>query len=150
MSWAFVKELDDEMVSLPDRAISPPQLCDSTGVGGDRGQSQSVRGAHRAAIDKNDKQAAATALREVRYWSARRANAEVVRPSADPERVAFATTVTLRRDDGREQTFVIVGEDEADPTHGSISYISPLARAAMGRAVGELIELSGKTAVIRI
>jgi transcription elongation GreA/GreB family factor len=56
--------------------------------------------------------------------------------------------VTLRRDDGREQTFVIVGEDEADPTHGSISYISPLARAAMGRAVGESIELSGKTAVI--
>jgi transcription elongation GreA/GreB family factor len=43
---------------------------------------------------------------------------------------------------------MIVGEDEADPTHGSISYTSPLARAVMGRAVGESIELSGKTAVI--
>ena len=149
MSWAFVKELDDEMVSLPDRAISPHRnFVTAQGLAAIEASLNRFGAAHRAAIDKNDKQAAAAALREVRYWSARRANAEVVRPSADPERVAFATTVTLRRDDGREQTFVIVGEDEADPTHGSISYISPLARAAMGRAVGESIELSGKTAVI--
>ena len=143
MSRAFVKELDDEMVSLPDRAISPHRnFVTAQGLAAIEASLNRFGAAH------NDKQAAAAALREVRYWSARRANAEVVRPSADPERVAFATTVTLRRDDGREQTFVIVGEDEADPTHGSISYISPLARAAMGRAVGESIELSGQTAVI--
>ena len=65
----------------------------------------------------------------------RRSNAEVVKPPSAPDRVAFATTVTLRRDDGREQTFTIVG-GEADPSSGTISYVSPLARAAMGRALG--------------
>jgi transcription elongation GreA/GreB family factor len=55
---------------------------------------------------------------------------------------------TLRREDGREQTFTIVGEDEADPSSGTISYVSPLARAAMGRALGDSIDLTGQTAVI--
>ena len=40
-------------------------------------------------------------------------------------------TVTLRRDDGREQSFRIVGEDEADPSRGTVSYVSPLARAVL-------------------
>jgi transcription elongation GreA/GreB family factor len=53
----------------------------------------------------------------------RRSNAEVVKPPSAPDRVAFATTVTLRREDGREQTFTIVGEDEADPSSGTISYV---------------------------
>ena len=47
----------------------------------------------------------------------------------------FGHAVTLVRDDGRRQTFQIVGEDEADPAKGSISYVSPLARALLGRAV---------------
>jgi hypothetical protein len=38
-------------------------------------------------------------------------------------------TVTLRRDDGGEQSFRIVGEDEADPSRGTLSHLSPLARA---------------------
>ena len=42
--------------------------------------------------------------------------------------IGFGTTVTLRRDDGREQTFRIVGEDEADPSRGTVSYVSPVAR----------------------
>jgi transcription elongation GreA/GreB family factor len=104
--------------------------------------------AHRSAIEKNDKQAVAVALRELRYWSARRANAEVVKPPSAPDHVAFATTFTLRREDGREQTFTIVGEDEADPSRGTVSYVSPLARAAMGRVLGDSIDLSGRTAVI--
>jgi transcription elongation GreA/GreB family factor len=104
--------------------------------------------AYRSAIAKEDKQAVAAALREVRDWSARRSNAEVVKPPSAPDRVAFATTVTLRREDGREQTFTIVGEDEADPSSGTISYVSPLARAAMGRALGDSIDLTGQTAVI--
>jgi transcription elongation GreA/GreB family factor len=104
--------------------------------------------AYRSAVAQDDKQAVVAALREVRYWTARRSNAEVVKPPSAPDRVAFATTVTLRRDDGREQTFTIVGEDEADPSSGTISYLSPLARAAMGRAIGDSIDLSSQTAVI--
>jgi transcription elongation GreA/GreB family factor len=71
-----------------------------------------------------------------------------IKPRAALDRVAFGTTVTLRWEDGREQTFTIVGEDEADPSRGTISYVSPLARAAMGRAIGDSIDLSGQTAVI--
>jgi transcription elongation GreA/GreB family factor len=47
--------------------------------------------------------------------------------------------VTFRRDDGRRQAFRIVGEDEADPRNGSISYISPVARALISRSAGEIV-----------
>jgi transcription elongation GreA/GreB family factor len=57
--------------------------------------------------------------------------------------VAFGHRVTFRRDDGRRQTFRIVGEDEADPQNGSISYVSPVARALIGRSVGEIALAGG-------
>jgi transcription elongation GreA/GreB family factor len=47
--------------------------------------------------------------------------------------------VTIVRDDGRQQTFRVVGEDEADPTKGSISYVSPLAQALLGKRVGDTL-----------
>ena len=65
-------------------------------------------------------------------------------PQGPPDRVLFGRTVTLERADGRRQTFRIVGEDEADPARGAISYISPLARAALGRAVGDAASLAGE------
>jgi len=49
--------------------------------------------------------------------------------------------VTIVRDDGREQTFRIVGEDEADPTRGTISHASPAARALFGKAVGDVVSI---------
>ena len=148
MSRAFVKELDDETVALPDRPISTHRnFVTAQGLAAIEASLNRFAAAHKAAIDKNDKQAAAAALREVRYWSARRANAEVVKPSPEPERVAFAATVTLRREDGREQTFMIVGEDEADP-RAEPSHIYLRLRGQQWAAQGELIELSGHTAVI--
>jgi transcription elongation GreA/GreB family factor len=53
--------------------------------------------------------------------------------------VAFGHKVTFKRDDGRRQAFRIVGEDEADPRNGSISYISPVARALIGKAAGDIV-----------
>jgi transcription elongation GreA/GreB family factor len=47
--------------------------------------------------------------------------------------------VTFKRDDGRRQAFRVVGEDEADPRNGSISYVSPVARALIGRAGGDVV-----------
>src|SRR3977135_1917598 len=55
----------------------------------------------------------------------------------DNTEVRFGHIVTIIRDDGREQTYRIVGEDEADPTHGNLSHISPLARALFGKRIGE-------------
>ena len=86
--------------------------------------------------------------REVRYWRARRASAEVVKTTADKTKASFGMTVTLRRDDGREQSFRIVGEDEADPSRGTVSYVSPLARAVLTHGPGETVEIAGRKAVI--
>jgi len=69
--------------------------------------------------------------------------------AGERDTASFGTTVTLRRDDGREQTFRIVGEDEADPAHGTvISYVSPLARAVMTCGPGDTVEIAGRKAVI--
>jgi transcription elongation GreA/GreB family factor len=52
--------------------------------------------------------------------------------------------VTFRRGDGRVQKYRIVGEDEADPKAGSISFVSPVARFLMGNAVGDEVGASGQ------
>jgi transcription elongation GreA/GreB family factor len=42
------------------------------------------------------------------------------------------------------QKYRIVGEDEADPKAGSISFVSPVARSLMGKAVGDVADTSGQ------
>jgi transcription elongation GreA/GreB family factor len=75
----------------------------------------------------------------------------VIAAPRDPSEVRFGTSVTILRDDGREQTFRIVGEDEADPAHGSISHASPLARAMFGKRVGDVVAAGTSEAeIIRI
>jgi transcription elongation GreA/GreB family factor len=49
------------------------------------------------------------------------------------------------------QKFRIVGEDEADPAKGSISYVSPLAQALLGKAAGDTVKAgSGEAEIIKI
>jgi len=84
-----------------------------------------------------DRRLLSKAGRELRYWSARRASAQLVSVRADVDTVQFGSLVKIQREDGREQTFRIVGEDEAEPASGSISYVSPLARALIGKRVGD-------------
>jgi transcription elongation GreA/GreB family factor len=75
----------------------------------------------------------------MRYFADRLRTAHLVPPPTEFTTVALGHRVTFRRDDGRRQTFRIVGEDEADPRNGSISYVSPVARALIGKAAGELV-----------
>ncbi|GAM98705.1 transcription elongation factor GreB [alpha proteobacterium U9-1i] len=141
MSRAFVKELDDAAGDeLPDRPISPhPNLVTPQGLAQIEAELARLHAAARAA---GEDRAARTAIaREERYWVARRASAQVIEPSADTERVRFGATVTLQRDDGREQRFRIVGEDEADPECGTLSHVSPLARALMGKEPGDVVRV---------
>ena len=109
-----------------------------------------VRLHHQPGHDRRggDRNAAAAASREIRYWGARRASAEVVKTSDDKSKVSFGLTVTLRRDDGREQSFRIVGEDEADPSRGTLSHLSPLARALLTHGPGEAVAIAGHEAII--
>jgi transcription elongation GreA/GreB family factor len=68
--------------------------------------------------------------------------------AADTGIVQFGSRVTLLRDDGRRVTYRIVGEDEADPAKGTISYVSPLARALMGKMEGESVRMGSSEAEI--
>jgi transcription elongation GreA/GreB family factor len=68
--------------------------------------------------------------------------AQVVSNPASNDTVAFGSTVAFRRGDGRVSKYRIVGEDEADPKTGSISFVSPVARTLTGKAVGDLVGTS--------
>jgi transcription elongation GreA/GreB family factor len=68
----------------------------------------------------------------------------VISNPSSTDTVAFGSTVTFRRHDGRVQKYRIVGEDEADPRAGSISFVSPVARLLMGEAVGDVVGASSQ------
>lgn len=84
----------------------------------------------------------ARASRDLRYYTARRASAQLFQASDAPDIVLFGRRVTFRRDDGRTQSFRIVGEDEADAAQGMISHISPIAKALLGKRVGDFAALN--------
>ena len=66
----------------------------------------------------------------------------------DPIKARFGVRVTLQYDDGTERSYTLVGEDEADPAHGLISWISPIAQAVIGHGVGDEVTLQGQRAEI--
>jgi transcription elongation GreA/GreB family factor len=147
MSVAFTKEESAETASetlLPDRPISPhPNLVTEAGLKALTRQLEEARQALEAAQTTEDvnerRRLSAIPLRDVRYFSERVRTAQLVPAPASPDVVAFGSTVTFARADGRVQTYRIVGEDEADPKAGSISFASPVATALMGKAVGDVV-----------
>ncbi len=150
MSVAFTREEDSEAAAadLPDRPISPhPNLVTAKGLALLEQALAQARAAYSAAQAGGDVSADRTAMaratRDLRYYGARRASAQLVEHEGVPQVVRFGDTVTLDREDGRRQVFRIVGEDEADPTKGAVSYLSPLARALLGKTVGDVADVAG-------
>ena len=147
MSVAFTKEESAETASetlLPDRPISPhPNLVTAAGLKALERQLQEAREALEAAQTTDEvnerRRLSAIPLRDVRYFSERLRTAQLVPAPASPDVVAFGSTVTFHRADGRVQTYRIVGEDEADPKAGSISFASPVPRSLIGKAVGDVV-----------
>jgi len=147
LSVAFTKEESAETAAetlLPDRPVSPhPNLVTEAGLQALQSQFAEAREAYEAAQaieDVNEKRRqSAVPLRDVRYLGERLRTAQVVPKPASSDIVAFGSTVTFSRTDGRVQTYRIVGEDEADPKAGSISYVAPVARSLMGKAVGDVV-----------
>jgi transcription elongation GreA/GreB family factor len=149
MAVAFTKEEDYESqaADLPDRPISAhPNLVTATGLATVEAELAAARAAYAAAQAQGgvsqDRTAMARATRDLRYWSSRRASAQLTEPAADADTVQFGRTVEIEREDGRKQTFRIVGEDEAEPARGSISYVSPLAAAMLGKTVGDVVTVN--------
>ena len=83
-------------------------------------------------------------MRDIRYFVARIRTAQVIADPVSTETVAFGSVVKFRREDGRVQKYRIVGEDEADPKSGSISFASPVARLLMSKAVGDEVGEPGQ------
>jgi transcription elongation GreA/GreB family factor len=150
MSQAFVKETEGaEFEPLPDRPVSAhPNFVTPAGLAQIESELRRLDAAHAAAVHAGDKFAIARSERDLRYWSARRASAQPVEPPTENDRVQFGSTVTIRRDDGRQQTFRIVGEDEADPARGTLSHVAPLARALFGKSVGDVVGIGAQDAEI--
>jgi transcription elongation GreA/GreB family factor len=140
MSRAFVKESDGaDGEELPELQVSPHRnLVTPTGLQ----QIEATVGRLQAALSEaraaEDRAAIARFQRDLRYWSERLRTAEVIAMPASADVVRFGSTVVLQKPDGGRFEYRIVGEDEADPAHGSISYVSPIASRLIGRKVGDV------------
>ncbi|MEJ5978759.1 GreA/GreB family elongation factor [Novosphingobium sp. PS1R-30] len=88
------------------------------------------------------------AKRDLRYWQTRQITAEPA-PEPDGETVEIGTTVSFTLA-GKHRTFSIVGDDEADPAAGSVSWTAPLARAMIGAEAGECVAFNGREDAIEV
>src|SRR4029077_11617295 len=135
MSKAFTKEPEtgDVYDDLPDRPVSPHNLVTAKGLEMIEAELARLHLEHAAAQEANDRALLFKTNRDLRYWTSRRATAQVMEGPKDPKEVDFGSPVSTLREDGRRRPFLIVGEDEADPSAGTLSYVSPVAQALMGK-----------------
>jgi len=149
MSRAFVRNSDDEPQSLPERPVSPhPNFVTPRGLAAIEARVRELEAQRQAAREADDAPLRARLERDLRYWNARRASARVVGRAAATDRVRFGMQVTLHLATGATQIWRLVGEDEADASQGLLSWVSPLAQALLGRAVGEAVAFQGGEAEI--
>lgn len=147
MSVAFRREGDDEHLEPKFEIPIPPGPNRVTACG------KALIDAKVAEIEAqvaelSEETALKAAKRDLRYWRTRQVTAEIM-PAPSGGTVDFGTTVTFRLN-GAEKTLAIVGDDEADPVAGLVSWTAPLARAMIGAEVGELLAFNGKDDAIEI
>jgi transcription elongation factor GreB len=158
MSRAFVRENEQDPGVLPELAVSAhPNWVTATGYAQlqarvttleseKRGRLPAI-GAQSASTNPLDMPTDAASLahieRDLRYFRARLATARVVEPAGSPTSVRFGVSVELAYVDGKARRYRIVGEDEADPSSGLISWVSPLARALEGAEPGDRLAVPG-------
>ncbi len=101
-----------------------------------------------AAVGAASTEALPELQRDLRYWRARLATAQLA-PLASGVIVALGTSVTIEQD-GRTRTLAIVGHDESDPATGRIAFTAPLAKALIGNQIDEEIDSPGPGGAITI
>jgi len=147
MSRAFTSN-DDSATGLNDigeRPVSPHRnLVTREGLAAIDQHLAELHERFARAEAEADREQIALVSRDLRYWTARRENAELSEPDPDSDVVRFGMTVTITGEDAAEKTWRIVGEDEADAAHGTISHVSPMALALFGKGVGALVTVGGK------
>ena len=144
MSRAFVKEGAPEApLVIPPRPPLPagvPNYVTPAGLAALRAEKADLEAA-RAGLGPDDARDREEVTGRLRLLVERIAAAQVVDPDkVSLDRVRFGTTVTVENADGERRTFRIVGVDEAaarGAEGGAVAFTSPLARAVVGKAVGE-------------
>lgn len=147
MSRAFTREEDSEnaIAGIGERPISQHRnLVTERGLAQIEDNLTDLRDILAKAERKADRERIAVVSRDLRYWTARRESAELSVPEPGSDQVRFGMGVTLESDDGKKVHWKIVGEDEADPSKGSISHVSPMAVALFGKKVGDVASVNGK------
>ncbi len=150
MSRAFVKESDGgDGQEPPELQVSPHRnLVTAAGLGQIEETVDELQAALSAARATEDRAAIARIQRDLRYWNERQRTAELVQSLPATGVARFGATVTLEKADGTRVEYQIVGEDEADPANGKISYVSPIAKKLLGAAEGDVTALADGEAEI--
>ncbi|HVJ43110.1 MAG TPA: GreA/GreB family elongation factor [Dongiaceae bacterium] len=152
MSRAFVKEEDNIADEVPERLHSAhPNYVTPRGLAQLQQQlreieaalaelGRPVAGAVGADGKLVDRQQRSVLERNLRYVRERIARAIPIDLKAQPrDHVAFGAVVETLDDDEQRRRFEIVGEDEADPANGKLSWVSPLALALSDAKLGEVV-----------
>lgn len=166
MSRAFLKnETADDPVFIPPRAPLPPGMVNYVTP---RGLQLLRDERHRLEVERARTQTEAPDETErtrrlailngrLADLSQRIATAKVVDASGDPaEGVRFGATVTLQTRSGKKQgskrRLTLVGVDEADAPAGRVAFTAPIARALLGKRVGEeaILRLGGTEEVLTV
>ena len=150
MSRAFVKDHEDDAAGseLPDRLVSSHRnLVTPSGLAAIEAELHRLGDAISEARARGDRAALGGLQRDLRFWSQRRTSAEVIPPTSDHSKVRFGSRVTLRGA-GNSLCLQIVGEDEAMPAEGRLSWVSPVAQGLLGAIVGDLVDAPGGEAEV--
>ena len=147
MSRAFVKEPEGDQPGdvPPERPQSGhPNYITMQGLDGLKDRLDALRDRARelegAEHELSAKSELGSVQAELRFLEKRIQAAIPIDPAAqDGEEVRFGATVDVEDEEGARHAFTIVGEDEADPENGRISWVSPLGRALLNRRIGDAI-----------
>lgn len=79
--------------------------------------------------------------RRMNFLKSRLDKAKVIDPARqNSDKVEFGAHVTIEDEEGRSKTWFIIGEDEADPSSGKISWLSPIGKAMLNKKEGDFFE----------
>jgi transcription elongation factor GreB len=150
VSKAFTKDdAADEPIVVPQRRPLPAGATNYVtprGLASLRAELRALhdaRAALVAAAEEPDRARELAALASrVRELEERIASAVLVEPGEHPrDEVRFGARVTVRGEGGDERQYEIVGVDEADAGAGRVAFVAPLARALLGKRVGDVVTL---------
>jgi transcription elongation GreA/GreB family factor len=147
MSVAFRRESDEEHLEPKFARPIPPGPNLVTNAGMAQIEAQAVR-LEAELAGATDEPVIAALKRDLKYWQARRASAEI-QPPASGVKVEFGTRVRFLLK-GAARVVEIVGSDEADPAHDRLAFTAPLARALMGAEEGEVLDFNASEGAIEV